>query len=483
MTAADDARRPDPDDLLVDIAQYVAGNVAPDDEALDTARLCLMDSVGCAAAALDDPECRRRLGPVVPGAVMPGGARVPGTDFELDPVQAAFNTGTLVRWLDYNDTWLAQEWGHPSDNLAAILACGDHLNRAGTPHGRTVRVRDVLGRMIQAHEIQGVLAMGQAFNRVGLDHVILVRIASTAVATALLGGARDEIVSSLSNAWLDGGALRAYRHAPNTGWRKSWAAGDAASRAVRHALMAIRGEMACPSALTAPQWGFQDVVMRGVPLELVQPLGTYVMRHVLFKVSFPAEFHGQTAVEAAIQLHPQVAPRLDEVDRIVIHTQESAVRIISKHGPLDNPADRDHCIQYMVAVALLHGRLVAADYQDDVARDPRIDALRERMIVEQSAEYSADYLDPDKRSIANAIQVFFRNGTHTPRVEIAYPLGHRRRRAEAIPLLREKFRDSMTPHYGTKRTAALLDLLQDATRLDATPVDDLLGMLVLPFIA
>lgn len=485
-TAPTSAVRPAFDGLLQQIADYtldvdrVAGTAA--DEALDTARLCLVDSLGCALLALAYPACTKLLGPVVPGATMaPGtGARVPGTSFELDPVQAAFNVGAMVRWLDFNDTWLAAEWGHPSDNLGAILAVADYFSQRAVRHGeKPLAVRDVLVAMIQAHEIQGVLALENGFNRVGLDHVLLVRIASTAVATRLLGGRREDLLHALSNAWLDGGALRTYRHAPNTGSRKSWAAGDATSRAVRHAFLALKGEMGYPSALSAPTWGFQDVLFRGRPIIVpAQGFGSYVMEHVLFKISFPAEFHAQTAVEAALALHPAVAGRLAEIERVVLETQESGKRIIDKTGPLDNPADRDHCLQYMVAVPLIFGRLTAEDYEDDVARDARVDALRGKMEVREHADFSRDYLDPAKRSIGNAVQVFFRDGTATERVAVEYPVGHRRRRTEGVPLLVEKFERALRTRLSARQADAVLALCQDRARLEATPVQRFVEMFV-----
>jgi len=476
------AQRPPPDAVLTDIASYVADTVIESDEAFATARLCLMDSIACMLLALNFPACQQRLGPVVPGATLVGGARVVGTKFELEPVRAAFNNGCLVRWLDYNDTWLAAEWGHPSDNLGGIFAISDYLCRAGAalnwpPSGSRPTVRDVLSALIKAHEIQGVLALDHAFNRVGLDHVLLVRIATTAVATRLLGGTKQQISDALSNAWIDGGALRTYRHAPNTGPRKSWAAGDATSRGVWHALMALRGEEGYPSALTAPIWGFQDALFRGKPITLSRPLGSYVMEHVLFKVSFPAEFHAQTAVEAALQLHSIVAPRLAEVDRIVIETQESAIRIISKTGPLNNPADRDHCLQYMVAIPLIFGTLTAAHYENDFAADPRIDVLRAKMQVSENPTYSRDYLDPEKRSIANALQVFFSDGTSTQRVEVQYPIGHRRRRADATPLLKKKFLSSVENRLPHERAQQLLELFEQPEKLDELSADALMGML------
>ena len=472
------AARPEPDALLQQIADYTLSTERiTSDEAFDTARLCLMDTLGCGLLALAYPACVKLLGPVVPGATLPGrGARVPGTSHELEPVQAAFNIGAMVRWLDFNDTWLAAEWGHPSDNLGGILAIADYLSRGG----QSLTIRDVLIAMIQAHEIQGVLALENSFNRVGLDHVLLVRIASTAVVTRLLGGTREQIVNALSNAFLDGGALRTYRHAPNTGSRKSWAAGDATSRAVRHALFALRGEMGYPSALTAKTWGFHDVLFKGNPVTVpAQGFGSYVMEHVLFKISFPAEFHAQTAVEAAIALHPQIAPRLDDVARIVIETQESGKRIIDKIGPLDNPADRDHCIQYMVAVPLLKGALTAKDYEDTVAADPRIDALRATMEVVENKDYTRDYLDPEKRSIGNAIQVFFRDGSATERVAIEYPVGHRRRRHEGVPLLLAKFEHALGSRIPAPQADELLALCADRARLEATQVQAFMGLLAL----
>jgi len=484
MSPADLARaaRPPRDPLLLQIADYVLDpGRALGAVALETARLCLMDTLGCGFLALRYPACTRLLGPVVPGATLPGrGARVPGTPHELEPVQAAFNIGAMVRWLDFNDTWLAAEWGHPSDNLGAILAAADYAGRSGAAADRpALRVRDLLAAMVQAHEIQGVLALGNAFNRVGLDHVLLVRVASAAVATRLLGGSREQIADALSNAFLDGGALRTYRHAPNTGSRKSWAAGDATSRGVRHALMALQGEMGYPGALTTKAWGFQDVVLRGKALVVPpQGFGSYVMENILFKISFPAEFHAQTAVEAAIALHPEVGPRLGEVERVAIETQESGRRIIDKTGPLSNPADRDHCLQYMVAVGLIKGSLSAADYEDAAAADPRIDALRSRMEVAENPAFTADYLDPDKRSIGNSVRVFFRDGSSTRKASVEYPVGHRRRRQEGIPLLRAKFEDAVRGHFSPSRAASVVGLFSDPARLDAMTVGEFSGALV-----
>ena len=473
------AKRPDPDPVIVDIANYAKDQAIGSQLAYDTARHCLMDTLACGFQALQYPACTRMMGPVVPGATMPGGARVPGTSYELDPVQAAFNIGTMIRWLDFNDTWLAAEWGHPSDNLGGILAVADYLSRKAIMEGgRPLTVRDVLTGMVKAHEVQGILALENSFNRVGLDHVLLVRVASTAVVTAMLGGTREQVMNAVSNAWIDGGALRTYRHAPNTGSRKSWAAGDATSRAVRHALIALGGEMGYPSALSAKTWGFQDVLFKGKPVTIAQPLGSYVMENVLFKISFPAEFHAQTAVECAMQLHPQVKAKIDSIERIVIETQEPGVRIIDKTGPLANPADRDHCIQYMVAVPLLFGRLTAADYEDTIANDPRVDALRAKMQVHENGTFTKEYYERDKRYIGNAVQVFFKDGSSTPRVAVDFPIGHRKRREEGIPVLVKKFEASVAAHFSAKQAAAITSLFADAARLDAMPVQDFVAAMV-----
>jgi 2-methylcitrate dehydratase len=465
--------RPPFDPLLTQIADYAAQDRIDSESAYETARFCLMDTLGCGLLALNYPACTKLLGPIVPGTVVPNGSRVPGTRYELDPVTAAFNIGALVRWLDFNDTWLAAEWGHPSDNLGSILAVADFISRRNEVQKKPpYTVRDLLTAMIQAHEIQGVLALENSFNRVGLDHVILVRIASTAIATRLLEGTREQIVNAVSNAWLDGGALRAYRHAPNTGSRKSWAAGDAASRAVQHALMAVKGEPGYPSALSVATWGFSDVQFRGRHISVSRPFGSYVMENVLFKISFPAEFHAQTAVEAAIKLHPQVRDRLEQIQQIRISTQESAIRIIDKTGPLYNPADRDHCLQYMTAIGLLFGKLTADHYEDGIAGDPRVDALRVKMVVEEDPRYTREYLEPDKRSIGNAVQVFFADGTATEKVEVEYPLGHRRRRAEGLPLLLKKFAANLQARFGTGRVRTILSLFEDVKRLQQMPVNE-----------
>jgi 2-methylcitrate dehydratase len=476
-STADSNIRPPSDHELVEIADYVAGYTITSSEAYETARLCLMDSLGCALLATNFPECAKLLGPVVPGVTVNPGARVPGTAFELDPVMAAFSIGTLIRWLDYNDTWLAAEWGHPSDNLGGILAVADYLSRRNVASGKApLTVQDVLTAMIKAHEIQGVLALENSFNRVGLDHVILVKVATTAVVTALLGGGRDQIVAALSQAWIDGQSLRTYRHAPNTGPRKSWAAGDATSRGVWLALLTLRGEPGYPSALSAKNWGFYDVSFRGKPFSIQRPYGSYVMENILFKISFPAEYHAQTAVECALQLHEKVRNRLNEIERIEIKTQESAIRIISKSGPLHNPADRDHCLQYMTATALIHGRLTADDYGDTAAADPRIDTLRNLMVVKEDPRYSRDYLNPEKRSIANAVQVFFRDGSCTDKVEVEYPLGHRRRRTEGVPLLLKKCRENLSTRLSEERVEEVHSLIADVERLQTTPVQEFMEL-------
>jgi len=472
--------RPKPDKVLVDIVDYVAKYKITSKEAYSTAHYCLLDTLGCGFEALSYPACTKLLGPIVPGTVVPNGAKVPGTPFVLDPVQAAFNIGAMIRWLDFNDTWLAAEWGHPSDNLGGILAVADWLSRNNVAAGRApLTVKDVLTAMVKAHEIQGVIALENSFNRVGLDHVVLVKVASTAVVAQMLGLTRDEIINAVSLAWLDGQSLRTYRHSPNTGSRKSWAAGDATSRAVRLALIAKTGEMGYPSVLTAKTWGFYDVLFKGNAFKFQRPYGSYVMENVLFKISFPAEFHAQTAVECAMQLHPLVKDRLADIEKITIRTHESAIRIIDKKGPLDNPADRDHCIQYMIAVPLIHGRLTAGDYEDSIARDSRIDALRDKMVCVEDKQFSKDYHDPDKRSIANAITVKFKDGTKTKEIVVEYPIGHRRRRKEGIPVLIEKFRTNLARRFPEKQRATILAAALDANKLSALPVHDFVDMMVI----
>ena len=472
--------RPKPDTVLVDVADYVSKYGIRSAEAYDTARLCLMDTLGCGFEALSYPACTKLLGPIVAGTVVPNGARVPGTQFQLDPVQAAFNIGAMIRWLDFNDTWLAAEWGHPSDNLGGILATADWLSREAIARGKPPLImRDVLTGMIKAHEIQGSIALENSFNRVGLDHVVLVKVASTAVVANMLGCSHEEIINALSLAWVDGQSLRSYRQSPNTGSRKSWAAGDATSRAVRLALMAKKGEMGYPSVLTAKTWGFYDVLFKGKEFRFQRPYGTYVMENVLFKISFPAEFHAQTAVECAMALHPQVKDRLDDITKISIRTHESAIRIIDKKGPLANPADRDHCIQYMVAVPLIHGRLTAEDYEDKVATDPRIDRLRSKMTCVEDKGFSRDYLDPDKRSIANAISIHFKNGKKTGEVVVEYPIGHRRRRKDGIPLLEAKFRTNLARRFPAKQQQTILGICNDQKRLESTPVNEFVDLFVI----
>ena len=479
MTTADRNERPEADAEIANIADFAADPAPPGDEARNTARLCLMDSVGCALMAAKNRQCQQRLGPVVPGAEIPDGARVIAKPWKLDPAQAAFNNGALIRWLDFNDTWLAAEWGHPSDNLGAILSVADFVAKqkqsaASDSAAAAPTVSDILNWMIKAHEIQGVLALENAFNRAGLDHVLLVKVASAALAAVILGCDREQVVSAVSHAWADGQALRTYRHAPNAGPRKSWAAGDACARGVRMALLARNGETAIPSALTAPVWGFCDAVFRGKKIVRKREYGSYVMENILFKVSFPAEFHAQTAVECAVKLHPQVRDRIDDIARIEMETQESAVRIISKAGPLYNYADRDHCLQYMTAVGLLFGELAERHYEDEAAADPRIDALREKMSVSENPQYSRDYLDPEKRSIANSAQVFFADGSATEKIVVEYPLGHRRRRAESVPHLWKKFRAALEGHPDAGKIDALFS---DAERLDATAADEFADLL------
>ncbi|AOS97853.1 2-methylcitrate dehydratase [Microbulbifer aggregans] len=485
--------RPDYDRVIQDIADYTLNYQIDSEEAWDTARYCLMDSLGCAMLALRFPECTKHLAPMVPDMVVPCGVRIPGTSFQLEPVKAAWDIGCLVRWLDYNDTWLAAEWGHPSDNLGAILAVTDYLSQRRLAKGQpSLPMRVVLESMIKAHEIQGVLALENSFNRVGLDHVVLVKVASTAVAAMLMGANREQLLSALSHAWVDGQALRTYRHAPNTGSRKSWAAGDASARGVQLADMAMRGEMGIPGVLTAKEWGFYDILFSKTnrdqqikpaserSFSLPQPYGSYVMENILFKISYPAEFHAQTACEAAILLHPQVANRVDEIERVVIRTHESAVRIISKQGALANPADRDHCLQYITAVGLLFGELSADHYETAFHEShPEVNTLRAKMEVIEEVEYSSAYLDPKRRAIANAVQVFFNDGSATEQTEVLYPLGHRRRRSEGIPLLLEKFVDNLSTRLPEARCRAIVDLCEDQERLERTSVDDFMSLFVI----
>lgn len=469
-----EAKRPDFDELLTKIARYASDFEIKSDLAYETAKYCLMDTIGTGLLALNFPACTKLLGPVVEGAEFrPLGAKIPGTSYQLEPERAAFNVGAMVRWLDFNDTWLAAEWGHPSDNLGAIWAVCDYMSRKNISQGKKpLSIKDALTAMIKAHEIQGVLALENCFNKVGLDHVLLVRIASTAVACKLLGGSFEEIRNALSHAFIDGGALRTYRHAPNTGSRKSWAAGDASSRGVNLALKALSGEMGYPSALSAKFWGFEDVKMRGAKLSIPQEFSSYVMENVLFKISFPAEFHAQTAVECALKLHDEVKDRLDDVEKIIITTQESGHRIINKTGELANPADRDHCIQYMVAVPLIFGRLRAEDYEDSVAKDPRIDTLRAKMSVEVDDRYTKEYLESDKRSIANAVQIFYKDGSKSQKVEVEYPIGHKRRRSEGIPLLIKKFESNLAGRLSPKKCELINKLFADQKTLENTAFNE-----------
>ncbi len=483
MSSSHGTARPAPDNVLTDIADYVLGADIQSELAYETARYCLLDTLGCGLEALEYPACTKLLGPIVPGTVVPHGAKVPGTQFQLDPVQAAFNIGVIIRWLDFNDTFLAAEWGHPSDNLGGILAVADWLSRQAVAAGRKPLVmKDVLTAMIRAHEIQGVIALENSFNRVGLDHVVLVKVASTAVVGRLLGLSREELINALSLAWVDGQSLRTYRHAPNTGSRKSWAAGDATSRAVRLALIAKTGEMGYPSVLTAKTWGFYDVLFKGQPFKFQRGYGSYVMENVLFKISFPAEFHSQTAVEASMQLHRRLREMgltAEDIEHVKVRTHEACIRIIDKKGPLANPADRDHCVQYMMAVPLLFGRLTAADYEDEVARDPRIDALRARIECVEDPQFTRDYLDPEKRSIANAVTVRLKDGRTLDEVVVEYPIGHRRRRQEGIPLLIEKFRRNLARRFPEKQQRTIAELSLDRARLEQTPVNEYVDLYVI----
>ncbi len=472
-----------PDQVNVDIASYVYDFEIRSQEAFEIARNCLIDTLGCGLEALSYPACTKLLGPIVPGSTVPNGAKVPGTNYQLDPVNAAFNIGAMISWLDFNDTWLAAEWGHPSDNLGGILAVADWLSRTRLAEGKDpLAMKDVLEAMIKAHEIQGIIALENSFNRVGLDHVILVKVASTAVVAKMLGASKEQIIDALSNAWIDGQSLRTYRHTPNTGSRKSWAAGDATSRAVRLALMVMKGEMGYPTALTAKTWGFYDVLFNGNPLKFQRDYGSYVMENVLFKISFPAEFHAQTAIECAITLHDNeiikmnTVDKIKEIDKIIITTHESAIRIIDKTGPLNNPADRDHCIQYMVAIGLLKGNLTAQDYENQAAQDPKIDLLREKMICEELNQYTHDYLDVDKRSITNAIQIFYKDGTLSKKIVVEYPIGHKLRRDEGIPKLIEKFKTNLAREFNKSQAHKILSVSLDQKQFEKISVNEYIDL-------
>jgi len=471
--------RPNPDDVLVKIADYVLDKQIESEEAYKTARYCLMDTLGCGLLALTFPDCVKLLGPYVEGTEVPGGVRVPGTKHVLDPVKGAWDIGAIIRWLDFNDTWLAAEWGHPSDNLGGILATADYLSQKNISEGKDpLSMKDVLTYMIKAHEIQGILALENSFNRVGLDHVVLVKVASTAVISAMLGLNKEQTIDALSQAWVDGQSLRTYRHAPNAGPRKSWAAGDATSRALQLVLLTQKGQIGYPSVLTAPTWGFYDVQFKGEQFSLPREFSSYVMENVLFKISFPAEFHAQTSVEAAVILHEEIKDRIDEIETVEITTHESAIRIISKEGALNNPADRDHCIQYMTAIGLLKGDLVAEDYEDDVASDSRIDELRNKMVIKEDERYTKEYLEEDKRSIANAIVIHFKDGSSTEKVEVEYPIGHRRRREQGIPLLIEKFKANLSTQFSENRTKEILSLCEDQSTLENSSVIDFMNLMI-----
>lgn len=471
------------DKVISDIVDYVVNYPIVSDLAYDTAYHCLLDTLGCGMESLEYPACKKLLGPIVPGTIVPNGTKIPGTQFQLDPVQGAFNLGTMCRWLDFNDTWLAAEWGHPSDNLGGILATADWLSRENISKGKPpLVIRDVLTAMIKAHEIQGCIALENAFNKVGLDHVILVKVASTAVVAHMLGLEREQILNAVSQAWIDGHSLRTYRHAPNTGSRKSWAAGDATSRAVRLALMAQKGEMGYPTALTAKIWGFYDVLFDGKPLTFQRPYGSYVMENVLFKISFPAEFHSQTAVEAALQLYQtllKLGKTAQDIESIAIRTHEACIRIIDKKGPLHNPADRDHCIQYMVAVPLIFGRLTAADYEDNIANDSRIDELRAKMHCYEDSNFTQDYHDPEKRSISNGVTITLKDGQVLEEVVIEYPVGHKRRRKEGMPLLLQKFRINLARQFPEAQQLRILKASLDKPLLEKMPVNEYMDLFVI----
>ena len=470
--------RPDPDEVLVKITDYVLNKEINSSEAISTARYCLMDTLGCGLLALTFSDCKDLLGPYVENTSVPNGVRVPGTKYVLDPVKGAWDIGAIIRWLDFNDTWLAAEWGHPSDNLGGILSAADFISQKNIEEGKDpLTIDDVLKAMVKAHEIQGILALENSFNRVGLDHVVLVKIASTAVISSLFGLSREKTIDALSQAFVDGQSLRTYRHAPNAGPRKSWAAGDATSRAMQLVLLTMKGQIGYPSALTAPTWGFQDVLFKGNQISLPQEFDSYVMENVLFKISFPAEFHAQTAVEAAVKLHAEIKDRVEEIKEIRITTHESAIRIISKEGQLNNPADRDHCIQYMTAIGLLKGDLVAEDYEDDVASDPKIDQLREKMTIIEDERYTREYLEADKRSIANSIEILYTDGTSSEKVEVEYPIGHRRRRDEGIPILVDKFENNLKTQFSEQRSKEILELCLDEEKLRATSVTQFMSML------
>jgi 2-methylcitrate dehydratase len=470
MKSMNDNTRPQFDGILIKIVNYVYDYKITSKLAFETAKYCLADSVGCAILAMNFSECTKLLGPWVSGISIQNGARVIGTGQELDPIKAAFDMGTMIRWLDYNDTWLAKEWGHPSDNLGAILAVMDFVSRR-PEYNKTYTVQDVLDAMIRAYEIQGVLALENSFNMVGLDHVILVKVASTVLAAYLLGADKDQAIAALSQAWLDGQALRTYRHAPNTGSRKSWAAGDATSRAVRLALMTMEGESGYHSALTAKHWGFSDVLFHSKPVHLERKLESYVMENILFKIAYPAEYHAQTAVECALKIYEKMKDKNLQIKKVVITTHNAAMRIINKTGPLYNPADRDHCLQYMVAIALIHGNLTAESYEEHVASDPRIDELRSKIVVVEEDRFSQDYIDDDKRSIANQVDVLLSDGTSLTEC-VEYPLGHRLRRQEGIPLLWEKFEKNMGTQFGADKVANAVELFKNDEMLLKMPVTE-----------
>lgn len=480
-------QRPEPDEVLKDIASYVHETNISSRLALDTAKLCFLDTLGCGLAALKYQQARDIIKPIVPGTIVPNGTKVLGTDYRLGPVEGAFAIGTLIRWLDYNDCWLAAEWGHPSDNLGGILAVADYLTRlsraTGGKEGKVFTIGDVLESMVKAHEIQGIIALENSFNSVGLDHVVLVKVATTAVVSKMLGLDKQQTVAAISQAFVDGQSLRTYRHAPNTGSRKSWAAGDAVSRAVNLAYLIKKANVGLiPSVLTAPTWGFYDVLFKGKPFSFKQrnQFGSYVMENILFKISFPAEFHAQTAAEAAIKAHNilrDLGKTFQDLKSVRIRTQEAAVRIIDKNGPLYNYADRDHCIQYMTAVPLIYGRLTAEDYTDAIAKNPEIDELRSKIYCVKDDQFTLDYHDPAKRSIGNALLIELNDGTKLDEIVVEYPVGHRFRRKDGIPLLLNKFRTHLNQHFiDSPDRAEKIYMQSESPDLNDTPIDSYMDL-------
>lgn len=476
MSAATNTR-PSPDKVLVQIADYVDRYPVKSALALETARLALIDTLGCGLEALSYPGCTNLLGPLVPGTLVPNGARVPGTPHVLDPERATFNLGVMNRWLDWNDAFYGATVLHPSDSFAGLLAVADWLSRTRVAEGRKPLVmRVVLEAAVKTYEIMGGLALENGFTAVGLDHTLLIKVATAPVVTKLLGGNHEEIVNALSQAWVDGHPLAIFRRKPNTGPRKSWAAGDAASRGVRLALMAVKGEIGCPSALTAKTWGFYPVLFDGKPFRFQRPFGTYVIENTLFKIPYPTAFHGQTGVEAAIKLHPLVKDRLDDIKRVEVRCHNSTMVILDKSGPLHNFADRDHCMQYMMAIGMVFGTMTAEHYYDLIAADPRIDKLRAKMHLAESKQYEREYHDPAMRTNANSIQVHFKDGSKTPLSEVLYPLGHRKRRKEGMPVLAAKFETAVGRVFASKRRDAIVSACLEQKRLEEMPVNEFMDL-------